>query len=161
MAHQFYMTFKGTKQGTFKGQGTKQKEGRIPGVAFEFGAEVAFDPASGQSTGRHQHTPIVIKKEVDAASPQLLQALATNEVLKLVQLVFFDTPGDGKEVVYHTITLTNAMICRFREFLQLGEKGGPVVDSRLLDEISLTYQKIEMENVLGGTQASDDWLATS
>jgi len=155
MAQQMYVTIKGVKQGLFKGQG---RDGKITLVSFEYEVVSQHDPASGQATGRRQHHPIVIRKEVDAASPMLFQALVTNEVLSSVNFEFLTSSQEGREVVDYTILLTNAMVALFRESVRTGEQGGPPVDSRRLDEVSFTFQKIEIVNLSGKTQASDDWL---
>jgi type VI secretion system secreted protein Hcp len=159
MALAIHVTIKAVTQGTLKGQSSKKGDGKIPVVYFRCGVTDAFDSGSGQPTGRRQHEPVVFRKEVDAASPQLFQAAVTNEVLKSVVFEFMKPSQAGKEVVDHSITLTNALISSFHDSVQIGQVGGPVVDSRELEEISLTYQRIEMVNVSGGTQASDDWLA--
>ena len=49
-----------------------------PGLAFEFEA-LQDNLGSGQETGRRQHEPITIVREVDEASPLIWQALCTNE----------------------------------------------------------------------------------
>ncbi|HTU03780.1 MAG TPA: type VI secretion system tube protein TssD [Candidatus Sulfotelmatobacter sp.] len=158
MAIAIHVTIKAAVQGTLKGQGLKPESGRIPVVSFELGVVESIDPGSGLPSGRRQHKPVVFRKEVGAASPQLFQAAVTNEVLKSVVFEFMKSSPEGKEVVDHSVTLTNAVICSFRDSVQIGQQGGPVVDSRELEEISLSFQKIEMVNVTGGTQAVDDWM---
>jgi len=43
--------------------------------------------------------------------------------------------------------------------METPERGGPLVDSRPMDEISLVFQKIEITDVPGKTSFADDWLA--
>ncbi len=157
MALQIYVTIKGMTQGTFKGSGSHK--GKIPVVAFEFESISPRDPDSGQATGRRVFKPIVFAKEVDAASPQLLKALATNETLSEVDFEFSNIQPDGKELVYYTIQLTKASVAGFRQYVQVGERGGPVVDTRPLDRVSLTFERIVVTDIPGGTQYTDDWLA--
>ena len=57
------------------------------------------------------------------------------------------------------IKLTNASVVQFREYMETPERGGPLVDSRPMDEISLVFQKIEITDVPGKTSFADDWLA--
>jgi type VI secretion system secreted protein Hcp len=76
----FSMTIEGTRQGVFPGA----KGGAIAGLRFSYAAMSPRDAASGQASGKRQHSPIVVTKMVGAASPQIFQALTTNEVLKSV-----------------------------------------------------------------------------
>ena len=153
-----YVTIKGARQGVFKGRGSKPNPGRIPITAFEWETLMPIDAASGHPSGKREHKPVVFRKEVDAASPQILEALVTDETLKSVLFEFTSVSQDGKETVDYTITLANSAVAAFRESVYTGERGGPPVDPRRLDEVTLTFQKVEMSNKAGGTAASDDWL---
>jgi len=106
MTQHFNVTIQGAVQGTFKGQGAGRDKDKIPGVALTYGLLVPKDPASGFRTGKRQHNPVVFTKEWGAASPQLFQAAATNEVLKSVLFEFITTNTYGKEEVDYTIELT-------------------------------------------------------
>jgi type VI secretion system secreted protein Hcp len=157
MAQTFYATIKGKTQGAFKGQGTGREKDKIPGVAFTYGVESPRDAASGLPTGKRQHKPVVFTKEWGAASPQLYQAIVTNETLTSVLFEFISTNALGKEEVDYIVELTNATISGFKGSLHLGEKAGPIVDSRELEVITLEFQKIAVTSVTGGTSAEDDW----
>jgi type VI secretion system secreted protein Hcp len=157
MAHAFYVTIKGTAQGTFKGQGTGRNADKIPGVAFSYGVETPIDDMTGLPTGKRQHKPVVITKEWGAASPQLYQATVTNEVLKSVLCEFVNVNPAGVEQLAFTIELTNATVVEFDGSVQFGEAGGPVVDTRELETISFVFQKITITSVAGDTTAVDDW----
>jgi type VI secretion system secreted protein Hcp len=159
MAQQFYATIKAATQGTLKGQGTGREKDKILGVGFTYGLAVPIDPASGLPSGKRRHKPVVFTKEWDAASPQLYQAAATNEVLKSVLFEFITTNSYGKEEVDYTVELTNATISGFDGSLHIAEKAGPIVDTRELEVITLEFQKIVITSVTGGTTASDDWEA--
>jgi type VI secretion system secreted protein Hcp len=158
MALQVYVTIKGKTQGTFKGEGTKGNAGRIPVMSYEYEVDSPRDPGSGQATGKRQHKPVVFLKEIDAASPQIFTALVDNEVLTEVVFEFLKFSPSGMETVEFKVTLTNAGVALFRQTVRIGQQGGPVVDSRPLEEVSLTFQKIELDYLLGNTEASDDWL---
>lgn len=87
-----------------------------PGLAFEFEA-LQDNLGSGQETGRRQHEPITIVREVDEASPLIWQALCTNESYVSATLSFArpDNSG-GREIVTHTIELTNGAIVGYRSW---------------------------------------------
>src|SRR5438132_559214 len=102
----FFLTIDGVKQGRFKGDSTdKRHAGEIMGLAFDYDVQSPRDAATGQPTGRRIHKPLVITKRIDAASPQIYQALATNEVLRSVQLDFVRTTAEGVEETLYTIKL--------------------------------------------------------
>jgi type VI secretion system secreted protein Hcp len=156
MPTQFFATVTGARQGAFKGESTqKGREGKIPGVAFSYGVLSPRDLTSGLPTGRRQHQPVVFSKLWGASSPQFYEAIYTNEALTTVLFEFFVTNAAGVEVLNHTIKLTNASISAVRQTLADNQ---PVnaVDSRELQEISLTFQKIDILNI-GGVEAADDW----
>src|SRR5271169_1236319 len=135
MTQHFNVTIQGAVQGTFKGQGAGRDKDKIAGVAISYGLTVPKDPASGFRTGKRQHKPVVFTKEWGAASPQLFQAIVTNETLTSVLFEFISTNALEKEEVDYIVELTNATISGFRGSLHLGEKAGPIVDSRELEVI--------------------------
>lgn len=163
MAYEFYVSIEGTKQGKFKGESPRDAhKAKLAGLAYSHEIKSPRDIATGQASGKRQHGPIVFSKEWGASSPQIFQALVTNEVLKSVLFEFFHTTPEGVEEVYHTIKLTNATISNVRYMTGKGEsaqsaKHGASYDTHELEEVSLTYQKIDMESKTGKTMASDDW----
>ena len=162
MAVQIYASFKGVKQGDFKGESNqKGREGTIPCVGFSYGVIVPRDVATGQASGKRQHQPVIVTTEWGASSPQFYAAAYTNEVLSAVAFNFYVPGPTGLLQLDHTIKLTNATIVSVKQSILLPQQGGPVIDSRELEEISLTFQKIDITSIPGGTEATDDWLAPS
>ena len=78
-----------------------------------------------------------------------------NEILKSVLFEFVRPDEQGGEVVFHTIRLTNASITTIEQFIN-GHPEPPPTDPRALEKISLTFQRIEIENLDGHTSATDD-----
>jgi type VI secretion system secreted protein Hcp len=135
MPFESYVTFKGTKQGTIKGTSTKGKHtSSIPIQEFNFGLESPFDEHSGLPTGKRQHKPIVIVREVDDASPLLYQALCTNESFTSASLSFARPSSSGKSSIFRTIELTNATI---RQISHAPHTGG-----KRRERITLNYDTI-------------------
>ena len=100
-----YISFKGARQGQFKAQ-TKGKYGRETEGWFKL---QSFDQQGGN--------PFAFTKEVDAASPKLLQAHTTNETLETVIIETVGRPSTGSgEVVTERITLTNATISQYKTY---------------------------------------------
>lgn len=116
----FLLTMTGTKQGKIKGSNTK-KEGDLDfsrGVechGFSYSVTVPYDAQAGHSSGQRSHKPLTITKEVDSASPKLLQALCTNETFKSVTLQFGKTGSSGKPLPFRTIELVNGVIVDIRQ----------------------------------------------
>jgi type VI secretion system secreted protein Hcp len=148
-----FVKIKGAKQGDFKGDVFERgKEGLIKVVSYSHEIVSPRDAASGQATGKRQHKPMVIIKEVDKATPQLYAALANNEVLTDVTLTFYrpsmKAAGAGG-VQWFTIKLTNASIAGMKS--RVDDKG------QVLEELSLVYQKIIWTYTDGGVTHEDSW----
>jgi type VI secretion system secreted protein Hcp len=123
----------GAKQGAFS---------TIALTGLEHEISSPRDPASGLPTGKRQHKPITITKELDRTTPLLLNALLTNEALTSVLI---GLERNGQQVA--TIKLTNASVSNY-------------VTHGLTERWSFTYQKIEWTWLAdGGVTASDDWEA--
>jgi type VI secretion system secreted protein Hcp len=132
-----YMTVKGAKQGSIKGDRMSE--------TIRLVRVVRNTPmATGMATGRRMHSTITITKEVDAASPKLFQASTSNETLSEVVITFEGASGGAKTA--QRIVLTNATILSIR-------KAGRN------EEITLDYQSIEVTWTDGGKTATDDWEA--
>ncbi len=104
------------------------------------------DAASGQATGRRQYKPITITKQWDAASPQLMQACATNETLPAVQFLY---RGPGSTVDTMRVKLIDASCTDF---------ASKTDDSTFeLETVSFTFRRIEVEHLQSKTMFLDDW----
>jgi type VI secretion system secreted protein Hcp len=158
---QFYVTIDGAKQGAFKGEGsTPATKSKIIGLAFSYGVTSPRDPATGLPTGKRQHAPVAFVKAWGAATPQIFQACTTNEVLKSVLFEFLETLPDGKEAVAFAITLTNAAVSAVTLEIP-GPPAVPAGATQELQEVSLTFQKIEIRSLLGQTSTVDDWTSAA
>ncbi len=156
MAYTAYISIKGQKQGQFAGDGSsKQNKNRILITSFSFSVESPRDVATGQASGKRQYHPIIIRKHWGEASPQVYEALATNENLPSVLVEFTGVSAKGIEQVDHSFSLTNATISALREFTEPAQSGSEIDD---LEEISFNFQKIEIKDKNGKTFV-DDWIA--
>ena len=157
-----YLTIQGKIQGKISGSVT-QKGRKNSILIHSFDNEILSprDSASGLATGKRQHHPIVILKEIDKSSPRLWTALITNEVLTSWELDIWgpSATAPGTEAKIYTISLTNASIGSIHEFM--AEDDLPANLGRpLQEEITFTYQKIKWTWVDGGITATDDWAVT-
>jgi type VI secretion system secreted protein Hcp len=165
MAYEFYMQIEGSKQGKFKGDGIRQKhKDEISGLSFHYEVGSPRDLATGQASGKRQHKPITVTTEWGAFSPQLFQALTTNEVLKKVNISFMKTNEKGEEVVYSTIKLTDASVSNAKFYGGIADaEGGSSAKHTAggtgheLTDWSFNFRKIEFE--AEKSMAVDDWHA--
>ena len=153
-----YVSVEGTKQGKFKGEQSFSKLGKdkVTVVRFASGVVSPRDVATGQASGKRRYEPIEFTKELGGSSPQFLQALTSNEVLKTVLFEFVRTNASGAEEVHYTIKLTNASVASSRISLDLTERGHPLA-AHELHTITLAFEKIEQEDKSAKTTTVDDF----
>jgi type VI secretion system secreted protein Hcp len=166
MSYEFYVTIDGAAQNKFKGESLVGPQAeKMTGLSFKHEITAPRDIATGLPSGKRQHRPISFVKEWGPASPQIMQAVCTNEMLKTVLFEFFHTTREGKVEKYYTIELTNATICGVK-YMTGAEAGGSAStaktdaqwDTLELEEVSFTYQKIAVSHLPGSTSTSDDWV---
>lgn len=156
-----YVTIEGAKTGTFKGNAvTEGNEGKIECIGFRYSVAVPHDAASGRASGKRQHSPFVIIKNIDYSTPQLLQSAYNNEVLKSVLIEFVKKSADGKMSTFYKVTLTNASISLISQFggTAQGDSGfNPNSTGGHYEEVSLTFQNIQIDHLVGNTSVVDGW----
>ncbi len=145
-----FATITGQKSGLIRGEVIqKGREQQHTILDFEYSVVSPRDPASGLPTGKRQHKLVRLLKKVTAASPLLFNTLVNNENLTQVKLDFWEPTRVGSEIQTQTITLQNAYVASWRQFVhpELG----------LVEELELSFQKITIEWRQGGITAQDDW----
>ena len=142
----FSMTIQGQQQGVFTGT----KGGTIGGLRFSYLLKLPRDPASGLPTGKRMHSPVVFTKAVGTASPQIFSALSHNENLPSVVI---GVPGGDGGLGYR-VKLTNANLAELKQYTELVNGVATV-----LEDVSFTFQKIEVHDLGTGAIATDDWNA--
>jgi type VI secretion system secreted protein Hcp len=155
-----YMTVKGRISGDIKGSVTTPgHQDSIRVVAVQHEITTPRDAQSGLPTGRRQHKPFVVTKELDKSSPILYRMLATNEGITSVVVKFMAPAApSGAAINDYTVTLTNASIADI-SFVMPSTVDPNSSKSPELDRVSFTYQKIEWTWTAGDISATDDWPA--
>lgn len=157
MALNAYLKLVGDTQGEIKGGVTQRgREDSIMVIAFDHQVVSPRDAASGLPTGKRQHRPLTITKEIDEATPLLLNAMVNNENIGEWTLRFWRPSQTGKEVQFYTIELVNASICDIRAEM-LNNKYPENMPHREREHISFCYEKITWTWEDGGITATDDW----
>jgi type VI secretion system Hcp family effector len=85
-------------------------------------------------TGKRRLDPIKIAKALGPASPQILQAAATEEDLSVV-IQFVHMDGQGEEHVYQTLTLSGAVVQNVKRTAPPGGTRGS--GAKLFEEVTL------------------------
>jgi type VI secretion system secreted protein Hcp len=159
MALNAYLRLKGQKQGEVKGSVTlKGREGRIMVIAASHSIVSPRDAASGLPTGKRQHEPFVIMKEVDKSTPLLYNMLVNNENIVEWELQFWQPSPTGAEVNHYTVKLTNANIASI-DFKMPDNKDPNLAKRAEYEEVEFSYQKIQWTWNDGRISSSDDWTS--
>ena len=151
---------------------TAQKIGEVKGTVRLSGHDNAIkliavrheivsprDIATGLPSGKRQHHPITITKEVDNTTPLLNRILAENLMITKATIIFLGTDANSfarssAETELYSIILQNASISRIETILadrSNNEKSGSI----LIESISLSYSQIEWVWKNGGISATD------
>ena len=159
MALNAYLTLAGETQGDIKGSVTQAgREESIMVIGTSHELLSPRDAASGLPTGKRQHKPFTITKEIDLATPLLMNVLVNNENVKTWKLEYWQPSKTGKEVQFYTVELVNASIAGIRQEM-LNNKYPENMQHKEREHISFCYQKITWTWMDGGLSAEDDWEA--
>jgi type VI secretion system secreted protein Hcp len=153
-----YLTLAGQVTGDIEGDVTEAgKENTIKVVGYNHTVRSSTDAATGLPTGKRQHKPLTIVKEIDKSSPLLFNVLSNNENLSTFTLRFYKPDSrTGQETQYYTVELINARIAGIRNWTPntLDPASRNYGD---MEEVSFVYQKIIWTYEQGGITAEDDW----
>ena len=157
MALNAYLRMAGEAQGAIQGSVSQAgREDSIKVLAFNHEIDSPRDAASGLPTGKRQHRPIVICKEVDKASPLLFRALTQNENISEWRLDFYRPSRSRREFQFYTIELENASIGNIQT--EMLDNSRPENRRQIEREyIQFYYQRISWTWQDGGISADDDW----
>ncbi len=159
MALNAYLRLEGQKSGVIKGSVTqKGREDSIMVIAFNHEVLSPRDTNTGLPTGQRQHKVLTLTKEIDKATPLLMNTLITNENLKKWTLRFWrPSSSTGIEKQFFTIQLINANISDIRMEM-LNNMYPENVAHKEREHVSFTYQKIIWTYEDGGITCMDDWM---
>ncbi|MBN1818828.1 MAG: Hcp family type VI secretion system effector [Sedimentisphaerales bacterium] len=152
-----YLTLQGEMQGDIEGSVTQAgREGQIMVIATSHSVTSPRDAASGLPTGKRQHQPFRITKEIDRSTPLLMNALVNNEKLTQFELRYWQPSATGKEVQYYTVILHDAYIVSIQQEM-LNNKYPENMQHKEREHVSFMYRAIEWVYEDGGIAAGDDW----
>jgi type VI secretion system secreted protein Hcp len=156
-AANIYCTVLGAAQGKFQGDpGVRGDPTQIAVYAITEELKAAYDATTGLRSGKRQHLPVMITKELDKSSPQFFIAAVNDEILKSVTCTLYRNMAEGATRAYYKITLTNATVVEVKDSGD-GVNGAAQGDER--ERISFTYEKIVLTDLDSNISAQDDWTA--
>lgn len=154
-----HLRITGEKQGKLKGESNaKGYEGDIVIHTWNFGITLPMQgDGSTNATGRRSYSQLTVTKSHDVSSTALLNAAATNEMLKDVRLSMRKALGGQED--YFIVTLTNARVARISH--DVSKDGG------VIETVGFGFFKIDVEykqQMTGGARGgafifSDELLA--
>lgn len=151
----FYLSVEGTRQGRFKGScASEAHRGKLMATWFDQRIASPRDTAAGARGSRRTHQPLLIRRPVDAATPQFLHASCTAEELRSVVMEFPHRNGDGGEEIAFAVKLTAAVVTAHRLVTAEGDGHGAATCG-LIEEVEFAFQRIEWEHRPGRTMAGD------
>ncbi len=144
---------------TIEGESTiasLERENTIEVWSYRYEVITPREEASGQLTGRRQHSPIVITKRIDKSSPLLFKALTMNELVEEAQFRFYRPAAgsSGAEEHYLTVLIENGYVASFRTYT-LSDLGGTNI--QMMEEVSFVFQDITITYEIGGATHKDSW----
>ena len=113
---------------------------------FDYQVVTPRDEGTGALTGKRQHKPIKIVKQVDKTSPLFFKALCNNEPVTRAEFRFFRRLSDKSEHHYQTILIENAYVSSYR---QVTTKNG------MFDIITFVYRDITITYESNGAAHHD------
>jgi type VI secretion system secreted protein Hcp len=156
MPSHLYLSVESTKFGKIAGS-CVQEGHKDEMLVFAFSHEVTIprDIATGQPSGKRQHKPLVITKELDQASPLLSQACVDGDRIKNAKLKFYRI-HQGLEEHYYTVEIKNAVIVDVKDWMP------NTMDPNFqhyghMQDVSFTYEEINWTHEVAHKMGSDSW----
>jgi len=147
------MQIKGQKLGAIKGANGE----KIDFIGFNYVIKAPQNSGTGNVPGKRVHKPLILVKEWDESSPQLLEAMITGEPMEIIMEFNSTKNVTGLNILYQTIRLHNARI------VEISNQGGAYANDKsslpgkVHEEISLTFQSMEMINPYSKIPVIDNW----
>ena len=128
-------------------------KGWIDVLSVSWAMDKRVSPGSGLATGKRQHKPLTITKEIDKATPLLMQ-VCSNGKPSNVEIELTRRSPTGGEETYLKITMQDVIVSSYSMGVDGGAQEGPGGEV-----VSLTYSKITWTWTDGSVEYQDDWVA--
>jgi type VI secretion system Hcp family effector len=133
-------------------------------ITFPSDPTATRDAAGGMPTGKrmHRQDTFTVVREVDAASPKLMEAMQQNRPMD-TSITYYRTKssnmgsaGAGEQKPYLTLQLKDARITNIESAQPPDRSVNP---RSQFERISFTYRQITWTYMNGGKTMQDDWMA--
>jgi type VI secretion system secreted protein Hcp len=152
-----YLTLTGETQGSIHGDVTQAgREDTIRVVSYGHLVFTPRDSKTGLLTGKRQHEPLRITKEIDRSTPKLMRAWVNGEKLTECTLEFWRPTNTGAEQQYYTVVLTDAYIVSVRQEM-LNNLNRDYLNYPVLEHVTLVYSNIEWIYDATGESFNTNW----
>ena len=152
-----YLYLEGENQGQIKGSVTQAGwENSIMVIGYSHIISSLRDPNTCQASGRLNHLPVSITKEVDKSSPLLFKAFAEHERMKEFRLGFWQLLPSGQEQQHYTVLLEGAYIAGIHQEM-LNNRYPENTQHKEREHISFTYSRVTRKWMDGAIEEFDDW----
>ena len=152
-----HMEVEGKNQGPIEGSCEMQgREGTILLQALKHTVDMPRSPQTGLPTGKRQHGPLTVTKEVDKSTPKLYQALCAGEQLT-VTIKWYRIDPTGTEEHYFTTKLEDAIITEITAWMP-NALDQSKASFKHMEDVSFTYRKIIWTWEPDGIESEDDWM---
>jgi type VI secretion system Hcp family effector len=156
MARNFYLelTIAGEK---VEGEPVGAPSGRdkdIECLAFSSSVSLSIAAGTTSATGRRRYKGFTIRKLIDAASPQLLQALVENKTVAAVFRLYRADPAGGGEQNYFTIEISEARVSAVNHIISDTFRPD-TKDFPDVEEVSFVFDRIKWTENIKGTEYED------
>lgn len=134
------------------------REDTIECSSFVWGGQAPFDPATGERSGKTEHTAVEIEKRIDKSTPLLIKALCNNEPVDLAEFMFFRTEKDGTEEKFYAVRLTGGHIS---SVTQIGQQRIVAGDTSppMTEKVAFVFKEIEWKYEIDGGTYADSWAS--
>jgi len=138
-----YLRLQGLRQGSINGGCTTPGfVGQIIVFGVDHEINVPFNEVDGAPTAAARHSPLVITKGIDEASPLLHNALKSGEVMNEFTLQLWRPDKGGTMIMYLRIRLTDARIVKVRQVMP-NNTDTSLASLPAYEEVSFAYSRIE------------------
>ncbi len=126
--------------------------------SFTQSVDSGREVGAGSPSSQRRHTPIVVLKRTDRASPLLYQALCQNKVVDSGEFRFFRAKpdGSGEEENFFTVTIEKGYVSGMKQVVpDTTDKENEHLTP--IDEVRFVFSKITWLFADGGVTYTDSW----
>ncbi|MDK9357378.1 MULTISPECIES: Hcp family type VI secretion system effector [Lelliottia] len=131
------------------------REGAIEVMSSSYGVYQNVDSHTGSMTGTRQHSPFVIHKQIDKASPYLAVCVCESRRLQKAEIRYYDINEAGIEREVYRITLESVVVMGVSaNHTYIPGSNSP----NMLETVSLRSRGIEWHYIEGVIKYGDSWM---